>query len=265
MADILDKIVAFKQKEVGASKEKHSLASLQNVPMYKRANRSMSQALVSKNSSGIIAEFKRKSPSKGWIHREANVAKIVKSYQDAGVAGISCLTDHHFFGGSKDDFETSRLAFSGPILRKDFIIDSYQIHESKSMGADVILLIASILTKEEITEFTTLAHDLGLEVLLELHERKELMKIDLNVDMIGVNNRDLKTFHVSIQHSIDMKKDLPNEHVLISESGLDNVETVFKLYQEGFQGFLMGEYFMKTEDPGKTASSFINDFQNHKI
>jgi indole-3-glycerol phosphate synthase len=221
----------------------------------------LSLALTVENSSGIIAEFKRKSPSKGWIHAEANATEVVKSYAIAGVAGISCLTDNHFFGGGKLDFEGARQAFQGPILRKDFIIDSYQIHESKAMGADVILLIASILTKSEIIEFTTLAHELGMEVLLELHGKNEVSKIYNDVDLIGVNNRDLKTFNVSVEHSIEMKHELPRDKILISESGLKDSETVHKLYNAGYRGFLMGEYFMKYKTPGKTAKAFIQDLQ----
>ena len=258
MAHILDEIVAFKRMEVGASKTKASLDELQGSRYYTRHCASLVAALTEAKSSGIISEFKRKSPSKGWIHAQADVSQIVKAYDLAGVAGISCLTDNNFFGGSKADFEAARHSTKKPILRKEFIIDSYQIHESKAMGADVILLIASILKAEEIKEYTDLAHELGMEVLLELHDKKELERIYDKADLIGVNNRNLKTFHVSIEHSLSMKKDLPNSSVLVSESGLNEVEKVQELYEKGYRGFLMGEYFMKDDAPGKTAKEFIS-------
>lgn len=264
MKFILDKIVAHKKQELIDLKSTVSLDDLKASTYYKEVNISMESALSNKANSGIIAEFKRKSPSKGWIHKDANVAEIVSSYSKAGVTAISCLTDNYFFGGSKEDFSAARTVFDGPILRKDFIIDPFQIHESKAMGANVILLIAAILSKEDIISFTDLAHEIGLEVLLELHSNEELVKVYDKVNMIGVNNRDLRDFSVSLLQSIQMKKHLPKDKVLISESGLDHPGIVYDLYIYGFKGFLIGEYFMKQNKPGETASAFIKNLKERK-
>ncbi len=258
MGYILDEIVAFKRIEVEQLKQTVSIQNFMESPYYYQSPHSLSTALSAQESSGVIAEFKRKSPSKGWIHADADVSVIVNNYAKAGVSGISCLTDSHFFGGSKEDFQKARTSFNGPILRKDFMIDPFQIHEAKSMGADVVLLIASILTKEEIIKFTDLAHELKMEILLELHEKEELPKIYEEVDMIGVNNRNLKNFTVSIDHSIEMKSFLPQDKVLISESGLDSIHLIKKLHNFGYRGFLMGEHFMKNDSPGKEAKQFID-------
>lgn len=264
MGFILDEIVAFKKGEVEQLKLKTSIEDLKASTYYKVDNISLEQSLRKGLNSGIIAEFKRKSPSKGWIHKNADVSEIVRNYEEAGVAGISCLTDGNFFGGSTDDFAKARASFNGPILRKDFIIDPFQIYETKAMGANVMLLIAAILTKEQIVDFTDLAHEIGLEVLLELHSKEELTKVYDNVDMIGINNRDLRDFSVSLLNSIDMKRYLPEEKILISESGLDHPGIVCDLFVYGFRGFLMGEYFMKAEKPGKKASEFISELQSRK-
>jgi len=264
MGFILDEIVAYKKGEIEKLKQLHSISEFQDSPYYAKKGYSLEKALRSGENSGVIAEFKRKSPSKGWIHKDADVIEIVKNYQSAGVAGISCLTDRHFFGGGKEDFAKARSSFSGPILRKDFIIDTFQIHETKAMGADIMLLIAAILTKEEIKEFTDLAHEIGLEVLLELHSKEELEKVYDNVDIVGINNRDLRDFSVSLLNSIDMKRYLPEEKVLISESGLEHPGIVCDLFLYGFRGFLMGEYFMKASNPGEKAAEFIADLQSRK-
>ena len=264
MGFILDEIVNFKKQEVAQLKKDHSIKDFESSSHFSARNLSLEQSLRSSKSSGIIAEFKRKSPSKGWIHQDADVGEIVRNYKIAGVAGISCLTDENFFGGGKEDFSKARAAFEGPILRKDFIIDPFQIYETKAMGADVMLLIAAILTKAQIVEFTDLAHKVGLEVLLEIHSRDELAKVYEKVDMVGINNRDLRDFSVSLLNSIDMKRYLPEDKILISESGLDHPGIVCDLYQYGFRGFLMGEYFMKNEQPGKKAAEFITDLQTRK-
>ena len=264
MKTILDEIVAFKIIEIEKAKELVSIDQLKKEKLYSRECISMSERLRNRDSSGIIAEFKRKSPSRGWIHQDAKVSEVVSAYQDAGVSAISCLTDQHFFGGTKEDFTSARASFDGPILRKDFIIDPYQIHESKAMGADTILLIASILDKEKVVEFTDLAHELGLEVLLELHHNSELDKYYEHVDMVGINNRDLRDFSVSLLTSIDMKRRLPDHVLKISESGLDHPGIVSDLHAYGFEGFLMGEYFMKDDNPGKTAAEFVTELQVRK-
>lgn len=262
--NILDKIVLHKKDELASAKLNHSVETLSKLDLYNRKTISFKSALVKENASGIIAEFKRKSPSKGWIFQDANVSKVISAYQNAEVSAISCLTDNHFFGGSKEDFLMARNAFNGPILRKDFIIDAYQIHESKSMGADVILLIASILTKDEIASFTELAHELGMEVLLEIHGKSEIEKYNEKVDVVGINNRDLTDFSVSLLTSIDLKRKFGQDVVMVSESGLDDVSIVHDLNQYGFHGFLIGEYFMRHEDPGFAAKSFIKELKYKK-
>ncbi len=263
-ASILNTIVQHKRLEIQEAERVTSIDMLQQKEHYNRTCYDFSDALNHPKSSGIIAEFKRRSPSKGWIHQDAIVAEIVQAYQQAEVAAISCLTDAHFFGASDTDFQQARSHFNGPILRKDFIISTYQIYESKVMGADVILLIAAILTKEEIVRFTDLAHALGMQVLLELHHNNELEKYYEKVDVVGINNRDLNDFTVSLLTSIDLKRKLPEEATIISESGLDHPGIVCDLYRYGFRGFLIGEYFMKHNDPGTTAGKFVRDLQSRK-
>jgi len=223
-----------------------------------RDKASFKQSLLH-SDSGIIAEFKRKSPSKGWIHPEADVTRIVQSYEAAGAAAVSCLTDEIFFGGSFEDFRKAREAIKRiPLLRKDFILDEYQLYQSKAMGADVVLLIAACLTAEEIARFTSIAHELDMEILLEIHEESELSLISPEVDVIGINNRNLKTFETDIKHTLDLASRIPEHFVKISESGLSNPETVIQLRQAGFRGFLMGEIFMKTSEPGEALKEFLN-------
>jgi len=258
--NILDKICRSKRLEIAWQKEAIPLSDLK---MGLRVKPAMTNSLSFKESlihsgSGIIAEFKRKSPSKGWIYPEADVTGIVQSYEAAGAAAISCLTDEPFFGGSFEDFKKAREVINRiPLLRKDFILDEYQLYQSKAMGADVILLIAACLTAEKIARFTSIAHDLDLEVLLEIHDESELSSICPDADVIGINNRNLDTFVTDLRHSLDLASRIPDNFVKISESGLSNPETVIQLRQVGFQGFLMGENFMKTADPGATLKEFI--------
>jgi len=265
--NILDTICRSKRLEIERQKEAISLLNLKETVIQRLTRDSLIEATHCKISfkeslihsdSGIIAEFKRKSPSKGWIHPEADVTNIVQSYESAGAAAISCLTDEPFFGGSFEDFKKAREAINRiPLLRKDFILDEYQLYQSKAMGADVILLIASCLTAEEIARFTSIAHDLDMEVLLEIHDESELSSICPNADVIGINNRDLDTFITDLRHSLDLANRIPDNFVKISESGLSNPEAVIQLRQAGFQGFLMGENFMKTADPGEAVREFI--------
>lgn len=256
---ILDKIVASKKEEVALRKLQTSIPSLEAEPLFFSPCFSMKKALQSKKP-GIIAEFKKKSPSKQDINLNAIPEQVGKGYVKAGVAGISVLTDQLYFGGSLSDLLQLRQAVDCPILRKDFMIDPYQIIEAKAHGADLILLIASILSKEQIHDFTRVAHDLGLEVLLEIHEEAEMEKIDYSVDIVGINNRNLKTFEVDYQQSIRLSHQLPKEMLRISESGLHHAETLLELSKEGFQGFLIGERFMKTENPGAACQSFIQSY-----
>lgn len=256
---ILDEIVANRKKEVAEVKALVSLDELKKQVPSNRKRNSLKERLLGQDASGIIAEFKRKSPSKGIINDKVAPENVTKGYAAAGASGISVLTDKSYFGGSLEDFAKVREANPNtPMLRKDFMVDEYQIYEACVMKADVILLIAAVLTKEEIGKFTTLAHKLGLEVLLELHAEEELQKVDPRVDLIGINNRNLKDFTVDLEHSIRMLEKLPAEAVKIAESGISDPATVDYLRESGFHGFLMGENFMKQEHPAEACREFIN-------
>ncbi len=255
--DILSKIVADKYKEVDLKKSLITTKQLESSVLFSRATLSLATAL--RNSSiGIIAEHKRRSPSKGTINQDTNVGQVAKSYQKAGACGMSVLTDIKYFGGSLEDLLLARASVTMPLLRKEFIIDEYQILEAKANGADVILLIAAVLSKEEIKSFSELAKSLNLEVLLEVHNEAELNKsIMPSLDMLGVNNRNLKTFQVSLETSKTLSNLIPDDFVKVSESGISTIEAIKDLKQYGYQGFLIGENFMKTESPGKSAATFI--------
>ena len=259
MSSILDQIMANRRQEVDLQKQKIPLLELKASIDLSISRNSLSDRLLLKESSGIIAEFKRRSPSKGIINGRVLPEIVTKGYAEAGVSGISVLTDSVYFGGSTSDFQVARIANPRtPMLRKDFMVDEYQIFESRLMNADVILLIAAVLEKSEISRFTSIAHDLGMEVLLELHDESEIQKIDDKVDMIGINNRNLKDFKVDLDRSLQLLDKLPAEAIKISESGLSDPETVDYLRSRGFQGFLMGENFMKTEDPSLACIDFIS-------
>lgn len=255
--NILDKIVAEKFIEVEAQKRIMSIAKLEKKAAFSRSVFSLKEALTKPGSSGIIAEFKRKSPSKGIINDSVKVEDVTTAYAAAGVAGLSILTDRPFFGGSIIDMVVARELNSIPILRKDFIIDEYQIIEAKAMGADVILLIAAILDAAEIKKLAVCAKNLGLEILFEVHTLEELEKVADEVDMVGVNNRNLKDFMVNIEHSLLLSKQIPDNFVKVSESGLDKPETIKYFRDNGFKGFLIGENFMKQEFPGLACEHFI--------
>jgi len=257
--NILETICQSKQIEIERQKEAIPLSEMIDLSDYQfRKKNSFRQALL-ESPSGIIAEFKRKSPSKGWIHPEADVTQIVRSYEVAGATAISCLTDEPFFGGSIADFRKAREIVNIPLLRKDFILDEYQLYQSKAIGADVVLLIVACLTKEAIARFTALAHDLDMEVLIEIHEESELSSIPPDADVVGINNRNLKTFITGIQYSLDLINRIPDNYIKISESGLSSPETVNQLRQAGFRGFLMGENFMKAGEPGEALREFIGE------
>jgi indole-3-glycerol phosphate synthase len=248
--NILDTIKAHKLKEVAALKSNTTVAELEKFPLFNSATHSLKKAVLSSVTGGIISEFKRKSPAKGNINLEANVLEITQGYANAGVSGLSVLTDELFFGAQFDDFRVARKNNTIPILRKDFIVDEYQIFESKAMGADVILLIAKILTKNQLQVYSTLAHELGLEVFLETHTETEVLdNLDLPFDLIGINNRNLNSFEVSVENSIKLAELLPKSCVKIAESGIQDFETIQLLKTYGFNGFLIGEYFMKEENP----------------
>jgi indole-3-glycerol phosphate synthase len=259
--NILDEIVAYKEVEVANRKAEMPVANLERLPMYGKASFSLKRFLLDPDHSGIIAEFKRKSPSKGIINDKARVADVTAGYANNGASALSILTDHQFFGGSIDDMITARI-HQVPILRKEFIIDEYQIIEAKAYGADVVLLIAAILTPEQVHEFTLKAHELGLEVILEIHDESELGHIEQRVDVVGVNNRNLKTFEVNLEQSVQLGRQIPSNQIKISESGIHQVEDILYLRQFGYKGFLIGENFMKQEDPGLAFMKFASELYN---
>ena len=260
MKDILEEIVAHKRIEVAEQKEqmppRNLYAIIEKMMADGYEGKSMSETLRD-DAHGIIAEFKRKSPSRGWINEGGTPDIIPLSYEQNGAAALSILTDEKYFGGNLDYVRTARPLVNIPILRKDFIIDEYQLFQARLIGADAVLLIAADLKKQEAKALTTLAHELKLEVLLEMHSPEELGYAELDVDMLGINNRNLGTFNTDVQNSFRMISHLPEEKVKISESGI-NDPTVIKLLREaGYRGFLMGEFFMKQPNPGTALKDFI--------
>ncbi|MDR2938431.1 MAG: indole-3-glycerol phosphate synthase TrpC [Prevotellaceae bacterium] len=256
MNNILEKIVADKRVEVAQRKAVRTIAQLTKESNFERKTLSLKSSLR-QSQSGIIAEFKRKSPSKGWIHANADLPSVTAGYSAAGASGISILTDEKYFGGTPNDLIAARPQVACPILRKDFTVDEYQIYEAKAMGADLVLLIAAALSVKETKAFASKAHELGLEVLLEVHSEEELAHANEFVDMLGVNNRNLKTFTTDVQISFDLADKIPADFVKVSESGISQPQTVLELRRAGFQGFLMGENFMKEKNPAQALSNFI--------
>ncbi|MAY21527.1 MAG: indole-3-glycerol phosphate synthase [Flavobacteriaceae bacterium] len=254
---ILEKITLHKKQEVTLRKQVVPMTQLVKSVHFSRSTHSLSNSLK-QNSFGIIAEHKRKSPSKSVINDTLDLTTIVSGYEKAGAKALSVLTDTRFFGGSLDDLLLARETVSLPILRKDFIVAPYQVYEAKAYGADAVLLIAASLSKKEISEFSNLAKSLQLEVLVEIHSEEELEKaLHPSVDLIGINNRNLKTFEVDLAHSKQLSKKIPSEFTAISESGIHHPETIKELLPYGFKGFLIGEYFMKNEDPGASLANFL--------
>lgn len=256
--DILERITRDKRIEVGLRKSLIPVSQLEQSVLFERSCFSMSQQLQA-SSTGIIAEHKRRSPSKAVINQSLNVFDVAKAYEQAGVCGMSVLTDAKYFGGSLDDLLTARSSCDLALLRKEFIIDPYQILEAKAYGADVILLIAAILSRSEIKQFSELAKQLGLEVLLEVHNEAELHKSLMpSLDMLGVNNRNLKTFEVSLETSKDLSTLIPSDFIKVSESGISSIKAVQELQAHGYKGFLIGENFMKTDNVGSSAKQFVD-------
>ena len=256
--NILDKIVAHKKIEVESAKKNVSYTSLEESEYFHRDVLSFKDFLLDPNRTGIIAEFKRKSPSKGIINDKVSVENVTTGYAAAGASALSVLTDRQFFMGRRIDLMRARKVNRIPILRKDFMIDEYQVIEAKSMGADVILLIAAILTPEQIQQLASLAKSLHLNVLLEVHNLEELERsINPNLDAIGVNNRNLADFTVSVDTSYRLAEHIPSEFLKISESAISNPETINQLKKAGFNGFLIGENFMKQGDPGAAMREFV--------
>lgn len=260
--NILDKIIADKKIEVALKKGLVPTKYLEQHPLFERHVNSM-VAQIKQSNSGIIAEHKRRSPSKDVINNTLKVPAVVKGYEKAGVCGISVLTDGPYFGGALEDLLIARAAVETPLLRKEFIVDPYQIIEAKAHGADAILLIAAVLTRAEIQSLSNLAQSLGLEVLLEVHNLEELEKsIMPSLDLIGVNNRNLKTFEVSLDTSKTLATSIPSDFVKISESGISEISAIKDLKTYGYSGFLVGENFMKTNDPGAAALAFIKQIES---
>lgn len=260
---ILDKIITFKKREISKIKREVTLEKLVESPKFKRQPISLKKELLSPFSTGIIAEFKRQSPSKGIINDKVSVAEVTQGYLDANVAAQSILTDTSFFGGSIADLMEARVVNQEkPILRKDFVVDAFQIVEAKAIGADVVLLIAACLTSQELKNYGNLANDLGLDVLYEVHTQEDLDKIDdLNEKIIGINNRNLRTFEVDLEHSIKLSEQIPDSCIKVSESGISDPRIITGLKEYGFQGFLIGENFMKEDNPGEACEAFINQIK----
>ena len=258
--NILDKIVETKKKEVDLQQKDIPESKLREYENYGRRCNSLRAELLKPGSSGIIAEFKKKSPTLGDINLNMNAEEVAINYIEAGAAGLSVLTDYEYFGGSPAELLKVRKAKPDiPLLRKDFIIDKYQLAESKAFGADIILLIAACLGKHEAEILAKEAKKLGMEVLLEIHHSKELEKVNEFVDIIGVNNRNLTTFKVDINTSVELSRIIPGKFLKISESGFKDVKAVRYLKQYGYNGFLIGGSFMATDNPGKACRKFISE------
>jgi indole-3-glycerol phosphate synthase len=255
--NILEQIIEYKKSEVKKRKAEVSIAELEKSFDFGRQVLSLKESLQKGSRTGIIAEFKRRSPSKGAINDTADVFQVTTAYTDNGASGLSVLTDENFFGGSNEDLIGARVN-EIPILRKDFIIDEYQITEAKHIGADLILLIAACLMPKEVRRLAIFAKNIGLEVLLELHDENELEHICDETELIGINNRNLKTFEVNIEQSLKMAEKIPNDKIKIAESGIQSVDDIMLFKENGFKGFLIGELFMKEEDPTVAFAEFVN-------
>ncbi|MBC7759148.1 MAG: indole-3-glycerol phosphate synthase TrpC [Phormidesmis sp. FL-bin-119] len=259
--NILDRIVARKRQEIESDKRRVPTVRLEESDNFFRECYSFRDFILNPALTGIIAEFKRKSPSKGIINDKASVREVTNGYVAAGASALSVLTDKNFFGGRKGDLIEARKRNQIPVLRKEFMLDEYQVVEAKALGADIILLIAAILKPGEIQNFARLAKSLGMSVLLEVHNREELDRsLFPELDAVGVNNRNLANFDVSLQHSYDLVEHIPVEFLKISESGLSDPKTIAELRSAGFDGFLVGENFMKQPDPGKAMREFVSGF-----
>ena len=260
---ILEQIKQHKLLEVATKKELYPTKLLEQTPYFSSSCVSMKKYISDTSRSGIIAEFKRKSPSKGDINKYANAQEVTLGYMQSGASALSVITDEHFFGAKKDYLQTARKFNYCPILRKDFIVDEYQIVEAKSMGADVVLLIAKMLSPKEITQFSLFAKSLGLEVFLEFHNKEEIKQNEHAViDLAGINNRNLNSFEVDIENSIRLANLLPKEVLKIAESGIDSSQTMQKLKQNGFNGFLIGEYFMRYSNPAEKCKELIKQLHD---
>lgn len=261
MSTILDTIIANKRLEVEKQKEQIPLLKLER-KITDFTNAHSFKKSLQQSPTGIISEFKRRSPSRDWIFKDAKIEEVIPFYAQNGASAISILTDLNFFGGSLEDLHQARSIAQTPLLRKDFMIHEYQLYQAKLYGANAILLIAAALTKNKIQQLAKKAKELGLDVLLEIHNEEELDHSNEWVDVIGVNNRNLKTFITDVQTSFHLADKIPDEFIKISESGISAVQTVKELQQAGYKGFLMGENFMKTDNPGKALKKFIEELES---
>lgn len=259
--NILDQIISHKRKEVDERKSLYPVKLLEKSIYFDSPVVSLKKYLLREDKVGIIAEIKRKSPSKGIINQHVSIERTSIGYMQAGASALSVLTDAEFFGGKNEDLTTSRKYNYCPILRKDFTIDEYQIVEAKSIGADAILLLANVLDAEQIKELARFAKSLGLEVLLEIRDKEELKSVNEFVDIVGVNNRNLKDFSVNVNQSFELAEMIPNNYVKILESGIDSAKTILDLRKAGFIGFLIGEKFMKQSRPEEACAKFIKEIK----
>ena len=259
--NILETIIAQKKKEVAEKK------SSMGIDFFKFMNDDFNKPCLSlkekllHDDANIIAEFKRKSPSKGWMNEHIHISEVIPSYEQHSAAAISVLTDNFFFGGDIEELKIARVEVGIPLLRKDFIIDEFQLYEAKSYGADIILLIAACLSKVKIKELAAKAKELKLEVLLEIHTKEEIDFICDDVDIIGINNRNLETFVTDVSTSIDLIKFIPADKPVISESGISDIDTIINLHHAGFKGFLIGEAFMKAKNPAIAFAEFMKQLK----
>lgn len=260
---ILEKIVSTKKEEVASAKRLFPQSALLDSPLYHAPKHSIRDVISSGKTTGVITEFKRRSPSKGWINEHADAVRVATGYADHGAAAVSVLTDTVYFGGKLEDLAQVRRSISIPILRKDFTIDAYQLHEAKAYGADIILLIAAVLSPAQVKELTQEAHAIGLEVLLELHEESELHHLCAETDLVGINNRNLRNFEVDIEHSIRMQAQLPEHIIRVAESGIHSPAVAASLLSSGFHSLLMGEYFMKQSDPAMAFATFVKQLKQY--
>jgi len=252
MKRILEDIIEYQYVVVKHKKLSMPVEVLKSFPEFSSPTRSLKSA-VANSELGIISEFKRRSPSKEAIHLKADVMEIAQAYERMGAAGMSVLTNQRYFGGSLEDLQLAKSVCDLPLLRKDFMVDAYQVYEAKAYGADAILLIANALPAQKLEELAVLAHNLGLEVLYEIHEAEEIYKLSESlIDLIGVNNRNLQTFEVSLQQGLDMLPHLPKDLLKISESGIEDEDTIKRLIEQGFNGVLVGEFFMKQHKSSKS-------------
>jgi indole-3-glycerol phosphate synthase len=260
---ILDRIVAKKQREVEVRKMLCPASLLEKSNFFRKKPRSLRNELTREGSPGIIAEFKRKSPSKGIFNDTASAAEVCAGYIEAGSSAVSVLTDSEFFGGSSKDLTDVRRRIDSPVLRKDFIIDEYQIIEARSIGADAVLLIAEVHSADKMEKLFRVARSLGLDVLVEIHDKENISRIPYDAEIVGINSRDLGSFRVSLDHIPQLIHLLPGNIVKVAESGIRSVNDYINLKNAGFNAFLIGEYFMSSPDPGKTCRTFIDDLKQY--